>query len=290
MDTDAAFEEVRTLISKGRGPEAIDRVAQIADSDEDPFVRIKCLSLLKVLDESTVSQDILRKLMSSLPEDRNALIQIAGSLRGLDYPSSAYTVLGNLEADDAVRRLSCMCLEDMEEFGMALDTVREIRDPQPFDRVMLSEVLSALGDHKASVEVISALLDEMPDDFDVRRAYVSAMMLAGRDKDAVKYVRACLKDKSAASNALAAYAMRISGNYKAAAGYATRAIKLDQKNVSAMETLGICLADRGEYEKARIVAGAINEASPGSRAALNVLSYCEGHRFSTRCGPWTSWL
>ena len=44
-----------------------------------------------------------------------------------------------------------------------------------------------------------------------------------------------------------------------------------------METLGICLADKGEYDKARIVAGAINEKSPGDKAALNVLSYCEGH-------------
>lgn len=277
MDADAAFDEVRTLIAKGRGPEAIGRVKEIADSGSDPFVRIKCLSLLKVLDETEVSQEILRSLMSELPSERSDLIQVAGSLRGLDYPSSAYAILNGMEADDSVRRLSCMCLEDMDEYEIALDAVRSIEDMKPFDRVMLSEVLSALGNHSASVDVASALLEEMPDDFDVRRAYVASMMLAGRDKDAVKYVRGCLKDKSAASNALAAYAMRVSGNDKAAAGYATRAIKLDPKNVSAMETLGICLAERGEYDKARIVAGAINEASPGSRAALNVLSYCKGN-------------
>ena len=142
---------------------------------------------------------------------------------------------------------------------------------------MRSEVLSALGNHKESVENAELLLAEMPDDFDVRRAYVSALMLAGRDKELTKFVRGCLKEKDADANALAAYAMRVLGNIKAAAGYATRAIKLDPRNVSAMETLGICLAHKGEYEKARIVAGAINEVSPGSKAALNVLSFCDGN-------------
>ena len=278
MDTDAAFEEVRSLIAAGRGPEAVERVRMISESGSDPFVRVKCLSLLRVLDEREVSKGILRDLMSQLPEDKTELFQIAGSLRGLDYPSSAYSILVEMEPDDTVLRLSCLCLEDMEEYELALDAVTSIARPTPFDRVMLSEVQSALGEHSASVETISALLAEMPGDFDVRRAYVSSLLLAGREKEATKFVRACLKDKSAESNALAAYAMRVTGNDKAAAGYATRAIKLDQGNVSAMETLGICLAQKGEYDKARIVAGAINEASPGSRAALNVLSYCEGHR------------
>ena len=66
-------------------------------------------------------------------------------------------------------------------------------------------------------------------------------------------------------------------NYKSAAGFATRALNIDNGHLDAMETLGICLAYKGEYEKARIVAGAINEKSPGDRAALNVLRYCEGH-------------
>ena len=39
----------------------------------------------------------------------------------------------------------------------------------------------------------------------------------------------------------------------------------------------ICLAEKGEYDKARIVAGAINEVSPGNKAALNIISFCEGH-------------
>ena len=104
-----------------------------------------------------------------------------------------------------------------------------------------------------------------------------ASEFGGREKEAAKYSRTGLKDKSADSNAIAAYVLRIAGNYKAAAGYATRAINIDNGHIGAMETLGICLAEKGEYDKARIVAGAINEKSPGDKAALNVLSYCEGH-------------
>ena len=278
MEAEARFDEVRVMISKGMGHEAVGKVLEIAKANADPIVRIKCLSLLKVIEDKEASESILRDLMSELPTDESMLIQVAGSLRGLGYPSSAYAALKGLDQTDTVLRLRCMCLEDMEEYEMALEEVGKIKDPTPFDRILLSEVLSAIGDHKRAVETAEALLKEMPNDFDVRRAYASTLMLAGRDKEASKYVRGCLKEKTAEANALAAYVMRIHGSIKAAAGYASRALKINPKNVSAMETLGICLAMKGEYDKARIVAGAINEASPGSRAALNVLGYCEDRR------------
>ncbi len=294
MDSDKAFEEIRTLIAQGRNGEAVESTRTLAMEATDPLVRIKCLSLLKVVGDVDVSKEVVAAIASEPPEDPQIRIQVAGALRGLDFAATAYGLLRTMDQDDTVRRLSCMCLEDMEEFEMALEALESITSLTPFDRVMLTEVNSALGNHSEAVRVSKKLLDEIPGDFDVRRSYVSALVLAGRDKDAVKFVRSCLKEKTAESNALAAYVMRILGNTKAAAGYATRAINMDHRNVSAMETLGICLAEKGEYDKARIVAGAINEASPGSRAALNVLSYCEGHRspvrdvrpFRTRfCGP-----
>ncbi len=274
MDADATFEDIRKLISEGQSEEAVKMVRQLAKEADDPLVSIKCLSLLKVINDAEASREIIDSLMCSLPSEKELLIQIAGALRGLDFPNYAYSILKGMDQEDSVLTLTCLCLEDMEEYEVAYDTIITIKDPQPFDKVMKSEILSALGRHKESVENAELILAEMPDDFDVRRAYVSSLILAGNDKQAVKYVRDCLKDKSSESNALAAYVMRITGNTKAAAGYATRAIKIDSTNVSAMETLGICLAEKGEYDKARIVAGAINEVSPGSRAALNVLSYC----------------
>ena len=126
MDTDAAFDEIRTMISKGMGNEAIARVKDLAASDEDPIVRIKCLSLLKVIDGGEASQEILRSLMEKLPENESLLIQIAGSLRGLDYPSSAYTILKGMESTDPVLRLRCMCLEDMDEYSPSRTSRRSI--------------------------------------------------------------------------------------------------------------------------------------------------------------------
>ncbi len=275
MDIDAAFDEIRDLISKGNGAEAVAKVKEISKAAEDPMVRIKCLSLLKVVEDSDASKEVITALMDDLPQERDTLIQIAGALRGLDFPSYAYTILKGLEQDDSVLTITCMCLEDLEEYELALDALDKVKEPTPFINVLRCEVLSALGRHTESVSFAEGLLKAYPDIFDIRRTYVSTLMLAGHDKDAVKYVRGCLKEKTAESNALAAYVMRVTGNTKAAAGYATRALNIDPKNVSAMEVLGICLAEKGEYDKARIVAGAINEASPGNRAALNVLSYCD---------------
>ena len=274
MDPEAAFEEVRQLLSQKREGDAVLKVREIAASCDDPFVRIKCLSLLKVITDSDASDSIVSALMSELPENRNTLLQIAGSLRGLGYPEEAMSIIGAMEHTDPVRRLECMCYQDMGEYESALETIGGIENRTPYDRILLSESLSSVGEHRRAIEEAKALLDSEPDDFDARRAYVSALMLGGDDKELTRFVRSCLKDKTAGSNALAAYAMRVAGKTKAAAGYASRALKMDPKNISAMETLGICLAQKEEYDKARIVAGAINETSPGNRAAINVLSYC----------------
>ena len=276
MDTQAAFEEIRKEIGEGN-PLVGEKVLSLARADEDPMTRIKCLSLLKVVNDPEASKEILRLLMDDLPDDRKDLIQISGALRGLEFPSSALSILKRMDQDDSIVRMSALCLLDLEEYEEALDTVGRISEITPFDRVMLTEINSALGQHTKAIETASELLSEYPQNYQVRRAYVSALILGGKDKEAGKYARAGLKDKSADSNAIAAYVLRISGNYKAAAGYATRAINIDNGHIGALETLGICLAEKGEYDKARIVSGAINEKSPGDKAALNVLSYCEGH-------------
>lgn len=277
MDADAAFAEIRNEIAQGRGAEVGPRLLEIAESDKDPMNRIKCLSLLKVIDVSGVSKEILRMLLEDLPDDRATLVQVAGALRGLEYPSSALSILKEMDQDDSIIRMSALCLIDLEEYEDAMAKVDQIREVTPFDRVMLTEIKSALGMHNEAIGIATELLEEFPQNYEVRRAYVSALMLGGKDKEAARYARAAVKDKTADSNAIAAYVLRIAGNYKAAAGYATRAINIDNGHIGAMETLGICLADKGEYDKARIIAGAINEKSPGDKAALNVLSYCEGH-------------
>lgn len=277
MDTEQAFADVMRNLSEGRNELAASAVAEIAEQEDDPMVRIKCLSLLKVVDDPDASKRILSLLLEGLPSDRDSRMQIAGALRNLGFPASGLSVLDSIELDDKAVRLRVLCLMDLDEYESALDAFAKIADVLPFDRVNLCEINSALGQHAEAISIAQQLLSEHPANYQVRKAYVSALILGGREKDATKYIRAGLKDKSADSNAIAAYVLRVLANYKSAAGFATRALNIDNGHLDAMETLGICLAQKGEYDKARIVAGAINEKSPGDRAALNILRYCEGH-------------
>lgn len=275
MDIDAAFNAIRSDMAAGHTKEVGHKVMAIAEATDDSFTLIKCMSLLKVVNDDNTMTELLRKIMETLGDDTQRRIEIAGALRGLDYPMQAYDILKTMEQTDAIMRMSSLCLMELDEYEMALGLTQKISNPTIGDRIMLAEIQSALGEHTMAVNTATELLAGFPREYEVMRCYVSTLILGGREKDAMKYGRMVLKDKTADANAIAAYVMRVLGNVKAAGGYATRAIQLDNKHIGAMETLGICLAQKGEYDKARIVAGAINEASPGNKAALNIISYCD---------------
>ena len=275
MSNDDSFNEIVADLSAGRTDEVSSKSIALAEETDDPFTIVKCISLLKVANDKETISKLIDILMTKVPEEYNPRVEIAGALRGLEYPHKAYEILKGMEGEDPLVRIKAICLAEMEEYEMALSCVTGIKEQTVGDRVLMVDIYSSLGEHSAANKIAESLIDEFPKEYVVMRCYVTALILAGRDKEAVKFVRSCLKDKSADSNAIAAYVMRITGNIKAAAGYATRAIQIDNGHVGAMETLGICLAEKGEIDKARIVAGAINEKSPGDKAALNVLSYCD---------------
>lgn len=275
MSNDDSFNEIVADLSAGRTDEVSSKSIALAEETDDPFTIVKCISLLKVANDKETISKLIDILMTKVPEEYNPRVEIAGALRGLEYPHKAYEILKGMEGEDPLVRIKSICLAEMEEYEMALSCVTGIKEQTVGDRVLMVDIYSSLGEHSAANKIAESLIGEFPKEYVVMRCYVTALILAGRDKEAVKFVRSCLKDKSADSNAIAAYVMRTTGNIKAAAGYATRAIQIDNGHVGAMETLGICLAEKGEIDKARIVAGAINEKSPGDKAALNVLSYCD---------------
>ena len=275
MSNDDSFNEIVADLSAGRTDEVSSKSIALAEETDDPFTIVKCISLLKVANDKETISKLIDILMTKVPEEYNPRVEIAGALRGLEYPHKAFEILKGMEGEDPLTRIKSICLAEMEEYEMALSCVTGIKEQTVGDRVLMVDIYSSLGEHSAANKIAESLIGEFPKEYVVMRCYVTALILAGRDKEAVKFVRSCLKDKSADSNAIAAYVMRITGNIKAAAGYATRAIQIDNGHVGAMETLGICLAEKGEIDKARIVAGAINEKSPGDKAALNVLSYCD---------------
>ncbi|MBR2255560.1 MAG: tetratricopeptide repeat protein [Candidatus Methanomethylophilaceae archaeon] len=274
MDDDTRFDGARELIIAGRNEEAAEELIAIARTTDDPFTAIKCISSLKTLGLTDhVKEAADRTVSLTRSKDPDTCTEIATALRAMDLPSFSYTILKDLEPTDQTRRALAPCLMDLQEYESALDVLKSIDEPTVGDRILLTESLSGVGEHTRAIESAESIIAESTD-YRSRKCYVTALIYAGRNKDAVKYTRTVLKEKTADANALAAYVLFVEGNMRSAAGYATRAIKLDQRHIGAMETLGMCLADKGEYDKARIVAGAINEISPGDRAAVNIISYC----------------
>lgn len=274
MDTESVFADITNDITNGRKDDAVHKVMDLISEDSSPYTLIKSISFLKVMNESESIDKVVDVLLSSLPEDQESKIQIAGALNGLEMPNIAFGILKNMPSSDSILRLSAVCLFDMEEYEFALDKLNQISSMEVNDRILLSSTLSSLGEHSEAISNAESLLAQYPDQYDVRSSYIGTLMVAGKNKEVLKYARAALKEKTADANSLAAYAMRISGNTKAAAGYASRAIQMDHSHIPAMETLGLCLAEKGEYDKAKIIAGAINEISPGNKAAVNIIGYC----------------
>ncbi len=276
MTEASVFDSISSDLAAGRTEGLTERILAVSEATADPFELLKCMSLLKLLPNDGTESKIANRLVD-ITEDKDRY-QVAKGLYNLDCPYFALTILKPIsDGDDRIIRLRCQCLVSLEEFESAMDEYGGIGNPCFNDRIMLSSIQSSLGEHQLAIQTATELLAEQPGDYDVRIAYVNALIMGGRSKDALKYAREGVKDKSADSNAVAAYVLRVLGNVKAAGGYASRAVQLNNEHIGAMETLGICLALKEEYEKAKIVAGAINEISPGDKAAINILSYCEGH-------------
>ncbi len=275
MANEETFQQISRNIASGQTENVSSQILDIVNSSDDPFEILKCMSLLKLVPSDGTESKVANILIDKV-DDKNGL-EIASALRTLNCPTFALEALKKLEISDRSQRIRCHCLYDMDEFESAYEVYNSIKNPVINDRILLCSIQSSIGEHKLAIETSEKLLSEYPNDYGVRIAYVNALILGGRQKDAVKYIRTGIKDKSADSNAVAAYVLRITGNIKAAGGYASRAVQLNPEHIGALETLGICLALKGEYDKAKIAAGAINEISPGDKAAINILSYCEGH-------------
>ena len=275
MSNEETFNQISSDLAAGRTEGVSSMVLRIAEETDDPYEILKGMSLLKLVPQDGTESQVANILIEKT--DSASAIEVAAALRNLDCPTFALEMLKKAPLKDATVRLRCHCLYDIEEYESAYDLYKSIENPVINDRILLCDILSSIGEHSKSIDESTKLLNEFPNDYDVRIAYVKSLIMGGRQKDAAKYARAAIKDKTADSNAIAAYVLRIAGNTKAAGGYASRAVQINPEHVGALETLGICLALKEEYDKAKIVAGAINEISPGDKAAINVLSYCEGH-------------
>ncbi len=275
MSNEEQFERIAADLGSGKTDGITMQLQAIADSTDDPYEVLKCLSMLKLVPNDGTESRIANSLVDR--SDAENGLEIAKALQNLGLPIFALDVIKKAEQNDKSLRVKAHCLYDIEEYESAMDVCSKIEVKCVNDRILETSLLNSVGEHRKAIESAVSLLSEYPDDYDVRVSYVTALMMGGDNKTALKYSRDGIKDKTADSYAVAAYVLRIQGNIKAAGGYASRAAQIDNGHIGAMESLGICLALKEEYGKAKIVAGAINEVSPGDKAAINVLSYCEGH-------------
>ena len=274
MDFDAEFDAIRRDISQGKTSEVSAKISGIAGQSSDPFVIIKCISLMKTVNENGAAEELAGLLVKKAGKDPETMIQSASALRVLGFPSRALELLNSLEKNDAVLRESAQCFISLGDYRSALSELDMIADKTAEDSCLIVNSLSSLDQCESAVSEASALIAKYPDFYGAKTAYVSSLIRGGKEKEATRYVRSLLKNKSADSNALAGYLMWILGNAKSAGAYASRAVQKDNRHIGGMEILGLSLAARGETDKARIVAGAINEIQPGHASAVKILEYC----------------
>ena len=275
MDIEGAFNSIYDNMKNGEYEQVRPKADAIASSTDDIFVLLKCASLLKTVDDDDGCQDILDRVItkaSNIKEDR---LTIAVPLRNLGRPADAYDLIKDEDETDGMLSEKARTLLMADEAETALSKIRKMSSMTPSDRILMAEILCSLGEFKEAY-VVSEASAKDEGTYEAFANLCSTLILMGRNKDAVKTAKQRLKDdkRSADAPALAAYVMRINGKTTAAAAYAHRALSIDHTHKGALETMAFCLIEKSRFKEAKVMAGAINEKSPGDPAAIRILDAC----------------
>ncbi|MBO4763873.1 MAG: hypothetical protein J5485_04575, partial [Candidatus Methanomethylophilaceae archaeon] len=119
MDADAEFEAVRKDIAEGRLSDVSVKIKAIAESSEDPFLVIKCISLQKAVGGGEALSALVGRLTSMSGKDSETDYQMASALLSLGFPSDACSIAGS--DDDRSLSLRARCLMGMGRHGSALE-------------------------------------------------------------------------------------------------------------------------------------------------------------------------
>ncbi|NLL95077.1 MAG: tetratricopeptide repeat protein [Thermoplasmatales archaeon] len=272
MGGNETFSNVGANIAKGNIDAAVAEILTIAESSPDVGTLLSCASILKAIGEADGFDRVVALVMDA-SEGGPDPYETASSLSGLGLYAEALTVLEGTEDPAAIPTLYATALLEAGRAGEAVEVLSSDGGLGLEGSITLSEALCAVGRHDEAISLAESLIAE--GGWPAMRAYCGAMMHKGDNRGAFKYARKAAKGAGAAdSNALAAYVMRINGRVPAAAAYAARALKADPHHVGALEEMAMCLLEKGEVDRARYFAGAINEASPGHPAAMRILDAC----------------
>ena len=277
MDVDKAFESIRDNIKDENYSAVRPGIDSIVEANPDDVdVILKCASLLKTIDDEKGCQQLIDKALSAMPKDGSKDFDAAIAIRGLGRPVDAYGLIKRFKDDPDKRSEVARTMLLADEPEEALSLAKAIDNPSISDRLLLCDILCALGEFKDALEVAEIIVKEDNESYRSLVNICSVLMKMGRDKDALRLAKSHMKDdkKNPDSLALGAYVMWINGKTPAAANYANRALHLDHTHVGALEIMAMCFIEKGKLAQAKLFAGAINEQEPGSPAVIRILDAC----------------
>ncbi|MCQ2078441.1 MAG: hypothetical protein MJZ38_00050 [archaeon] len=275
MDNNEALEAIRKEIKEGKNEIAGPMIMDLASKNQDdPMTLLTCASMLLTIGDRTNFPSIISVIMGHVPEDADTKYQIVQGLISLGALKDAGKILADMEPSDKIHRARAAVFHGTDRFEDALAALGAMTVQEEVDRVLKVQALGALGKHDKAIALAKEILSGSTT-YRAGRCYISALVLAGREKEAAKYAKERMKDKSADGYALMAFYQWLNGNSTAGGAFSSKALKIENKHLGALETIGLSFADKGSFWEAKIAAGAINEIEPGSPAVFRILALCK---------------
>jgi len=274
MDNEQALEAIRKNIKDGKNDIAGPQIMDLASKNQqDPMMMLTCASMLLTIGDDKDFPALVSVIMSHLPADEEGKYQVASGLISVGCLKDAGTILADLTPTDKVQRGRAAVFHGTDRFEDALAALGAMKNMEEPDLVLKVQALGSLGKHEKAIALAEEILKSGT--YRAGRCYISALVLAGRTKEAAKYAKERLKEKTADGYALMAFYQWLDGNTTAGGAFSSKALKLENKHLGALETIGLCFAEKGSYWEAKIAAGAINEIEPGSPAVFRILAVCK---------------
>lgn len=275
MNNDEALEAIRKTIKEGSTEDAGMQIMDLASKNtDDPMLLLTCASMLLTIGDKERYPVLVSTIMSHVPEDPSSKYSVVQGLISLGCLKDAGNLLSEMPPSDKVYRARAAVFNGTGRYAEALDAIAKMTVLEESDRVLKVQVLGSLGRHDEAIALATDILSGS-NSYRAGRCYISALVLAGRTKDAAKYAKERMKEKSADGYALMAFYQWLNGNSTSGGAFSSKALKIENKHLGALETIGLCFAEKGSYWEAKIAAGAINEIEPGSPSVFRILALCQ---------------
>ncbi len=274
-ENDARFRRVSALLGRKELQEAYVEVERIVNSSRlHPFILMKCAALLLTVNKKERSDEVASMAMDCTLHDDSEIVQLAIALRGLGRYKDSLSLLDRVDKNhsglDMEKAKTLAASGDAHSCLDILDSIDGIEAD-----IVRCEALSRLGSHESAIGLAQKTMDLRGLDYETGSLLLGAMLRAGSVKEAKRLANSMVKDaKDADSLALKSYVMRINGRIPAAMNYANQSLLKEPRHIGALWNLALCLLEKGRKEEAKLLAGAINEASPASPHVLEILDLC----------------